>query len=95
MRHIAFLSEKLNEARQKWSTYEQELYAVHRSLKPWERYLIASDFVLFLDHQSLQHFKNQRHINKMHARWASYFMQFNFMIRYTYGVDNRVPSALS
>ena len=32
-RPITFLSEKLNEARQKCSTYEQELYAVYRSLK--------------------------------------------------------------
>ena len=95
MRHITFLSEKLNEARQKWSTYEQELYAVHRSLKPWERYLIASDFVLFLDHQSLQHFKNQRHINKVHARQASYFKQFNFVIHQKSGVDNKVPDTLS
>jgi len=30
---IDFLSEKLNEAQQKWSTYEHELYAVCRSLK--------------------------------------------------------------
>ena len=29
-RHTAFQSEKLNEARQKWSTYEQELYVVYR-----------------------------------------------------------------
>lgn len=28
-RLIAFLSEKLNETRQKWFTYEQELYAVY------------------------------------------------------------------
>ena len=32
-RHIAFISEKLNEARKKWFTYEKELYAVFRSLK--------------------------------------------------------------
>ena len=57
-RHIAFLSEKLNEASQKWSTYEQELYAVYHSLKTWESYLIANDFVLYSDHQSLQYFKN-------------------------------------
>lgn len=35
-RPIAFYSEKLNEARQKWSTYEQELYVVFRGLKTWE-----------------------------------------------------------
>ena len=94
-RPIAFLSEKLNEARQKWSTYEHELYAVYRSLKSWESYLITSDFVLFSDHQSLQHFKNQKHINKIHARWASYFKQFNFVIRHKSRVDNKVLNALS
>jgi hypothetical protein len=30
---VAFFSEKLSEARQKWSTYQQELYAVFRALK--------------------------------------------------------------
>ena len=94
-RPIAFLSEKLNEARQKWSTYEQELYAVFRSMKTWESYLIGNDFVIYSDHQSLQHFKNQKHINKMHGRWASYFEQFNFTLRHKSGVDNKVPDALS
>ena len=55
----------------------------------------SSDFVLFSDHQSLQHFKNQKHINKMHSRWTSYFEQFNFVIRHKSGVDNKVPDALS
>jgi len=68
---------------------------VYSSLKTWESYLIASDFVLFSDYQSLQHFKNQRYINKMHARWASYFEQFNFVIRHKSRVDNKVSDALS
>ena len=81
--------------RQKQSTYEQKLYAVYRSVKSWESYLIASNFVLFSNHQSLQHFKNQRHVNKMHARWVSYFEQFNFVIRHKSGVDNKVSDAFS
>jgi len=51
--------------------------------------------MMFLDHQSLQHFKNQKSIKKMHARWASYFEQFNFMIRHKSGVDKQVLDALS
>ena len=31
----------------------------------------------------------------MNARWASYVELFNFMIRHKYGVDNKVPDALS
>nr|GEV37914.1 putative mitochondrial protein [Tanacetum cinerariifolium] len=38
--HVAFHREKLNEARQKWSTYKQELYVVVKAMKKWEHYLI-------------------------------------------------------
>jgi len=31
----------------------------------------------------------------MDIRWASYFEQFNFVIRHKSGVDNKVPDALS
>ena len=37
-RPIAFFSEKLSEARQKWSTYQQELYVVFCCLKTREAY---------------------------------------------------------
>jgi len=40
MKPIAFFSEKLSEERQKWSTYEQELYAVVHTLQQWESYLV-------------------------------------------------------
>ena len=39
-RPVSFFSEKLSEARQKWSTYDQEFYVVVRALKHWEHYLV-------------------------------------------------------
>ena len=30
----------------------------------------------------------------MHARWASYFKQFNFVIQHKYSIDNKIPDAL-
>ncbi|GKA01535.1 transposon ty3-I gag-pol polyprotein [Tanacetum coccineum] len=44
-RPIAFHSEKLNEAQQKWSTYEQELYMFVQAMKKWEHYMIQQEFV--------------------------------------------------
>ena len=39
-RPIAFFSEKVCETRSKWSAYELEFFAVVRTLKHWEHYLI-------------------------------------------------------
>lgn len=47
---VEFFSEKLGEARQKWSTYELELHVVLKALKVWENYLIQREFVPYADH---------------------------------------------
>lgn len=60
-------TEKLNEARQKWSTYEHELYPVIQAMKKWEHYLIQREFVVYSDHQALKYFQAQRNLNKIHA----------------------------
>ena len=54
-RPIAFFSEKMCEARRKWSSYDKEFYAVVRALKTWEHYLIAKKFILYTDHQALKY----------------------------------------
>ena len=56
-RLIAFFSEKLCEARRKWATYDKEFYDVVRTLKVWEHYRIAKDFILYTDHQPLKYLK--------------------------------------
>ncbi|GKB95031.1 putative reverse transcriptase domain, zinc finger, CCHC-type, aspartic peptidase domain protein, partial [Tanacetum coccineum] len=52
-RPIAFFSEKLNEARRKYSTYDKEFYAIICSLDTWRHYFLANEFVLFSDHEAL------------------------------------------
>ena len=51
---VAFFSEKLNEARMKYSTYDKELYAVVQALKYRRHYLLPQEFVLFSDHEALR-----------------------------------------
>ncbi|XP_034888842.1 uncharacterized protein [Populus alba] len=92
---IAFYSEKLSEARRKWSTYELELYAVFRALKVWEHYLVQREFVIFSDHQALKFLNNQNNINRMHACWISFIQRFSFSLKHKAGRLNQAADALS
>ena len=40
-RPIAFFSEKLNEAKRKYPTYDKEFYAIYRALFYWSQYLLC------------------------------------------------------
>ena len=46
---IAFFSEKLNESRKKYSTYDKEFYAIVRGLEHWSHYPLVDEFILFTD----------------------------------------------
>jgi len=92
---VAFYSEKLNDARKRYSTYDLELFAVIQSLKHWRHYLIHREFVLFSDHDSLRHLHSQKHLNAQHARWVEFLQQYTFVLKHKAGTENRVADALS
>ena len=47
--------EKLNESKRKYSTYEKEFYVIVRALDHWSHYLLAKEFMLYFDHESLKY----------------------------------------
>ena len=53
-RPIAYFSEKLNEVKVKYSTYDKEFYAIIQTLKKWRHYLIPKKCVVYSDNRALQ-----------------------------------------
>jgi len=67
-RPIAFFSEKLNEAKRKYSTYDKEFYAIVRALEHWQHYLVGGEFILHPDHEALKYIQGQHKLNPRHAK---------------------------
>ncbi|KAF7823741.1 putative mitochondrial protein [Senna tora] len=79
---IAFFSEKLNEAKQKYSIYDKEFYALVRTLKHWKFYMLPQEFILYSDHQALKFLQSQRHLNSRHAEWVEFLQEFTFVVKH-------------
>ncbi|KAK9951472.1 hypothetical protein M0R45_006913 [Rubus argutus] len=92
---IAYFSEKLNEAKLKYSTYDKEFYAVVQALRYWRHYLLPQEFVLFSDHEALRYLSSQKKLNPRHAKWVEFLQQYTFVLKHKSGVENKAADALS
>ncbi|GJR73665.1 RNA-directed DNA polymerase [Tanacetum coccineum] len=54
-RPIAYFSEKLNDAKRRYTTYDKEFYAIIRALDHWKHYLISKEFILHSDYEALKY----------------------------------------
>ena len=75
--------------------YDNELYALVRSLETWQHYLLPKEFVIHSDHESLKHLKRQLKLNRRHAKWSEFIESFPYIVKYKKGKDNVVADALS
>ena len=71
-RPTAFFSEKLNEEKRKYSTYDKEFYAIYRALFHWSQYLLCKPFVLFSDHEALKFINHQHKLNRRYETWVEF-----------------------
>jgi hypothetical protein len=94
-RPIAYFSEKMNEAKLKYSTYDKEFYAIIQELKKWRYYLIPKEFVLYSDNHALQFVSQREKLNQKDAKWVEYMHNFTFVIKHISSTANKVVDALS
>jgi hypothetical protein len=52
-KNVSYFSEKMNDTKRKYSTYDKEFYVVIQALKKWRHYLIPKEFVLYNDNRDL------------------------------------------
>jgi hypothetical protein len=94
-RPVAYLSEKLNETKRKYSTYDTEFYAIIQALKKWRHYLVPQEYVLYRDNQALQFITRQEKLNQRHVKWVEFMQNFTFDIEHIAGNVKKVVDALS
>ncbi|RDY12719.1 Retrovirus-related Pol polyprotein from transposon 17.6, partial [Mucuna pruriens] len=83
---INYFSEKLSGDTLNYPTYHKELYALVRSLKTWQYYLMPKE---------LKHLKGETKLNKRHAKWLEFIEQFPYVIKYVKEKENVFVDALS
>jgi hypothetical protein len=92
---IAYFSEKLNDAKLRYSTYDKEFYAVVQALRHWCHYLLPKEFVIYSDHDALRHLNSQKKLNFRHASWVEYLQRYSFALKHKAGIENKAADALS
>lgn len=94
-RPIAFFSEKLNDAKKKYSSYDLELDALVQALRKWRHYLIPKEFVVYTDNQAVSFLNSQDKLNHRHVKWVEYLQAYTFTLKHKKGQCNKVADALS
>ena len=92
---VSYFSEKLTDAKRRYSNYDRELFAVIQELKFWRHYLLYQDFTLYSDHEALRSLHSQKKLSARHGRSTEFLQEYTFSLRQRPGRDNKVADALS
>jgi hypothetical protein len=92
---IAYFSEKVNDIKRNYSTYDKEFYAIIQALKKWRHDLILKEFVLYSDNQALRFITRQDKLNQIHAKWVEFMHNFTFFTNHISGSAKKVADSLS
>jgi len=94
---IAYFSKGLDQAQQRYSTYDRELLAIVLAIKHFSYFLEGRSFVVWTDHRPLTSAlnRNSNGINPRVARHLAFISQFDCIVEHVKGEENNVADALS
>ncbi len=90
---LQFISQKFSPQAVKWTTIEQECYAIYFAVHSLSYYLRCKSFVLETDHRNLLWMSSSL-VPKI-MRWYIYLHSFNMLLRHIPGKQNLVADLLS
>lgn len=94
---VAFLSKKLTGAELNYTVAEKELVAIKKALQEWRHYLWGAlhSITVYTDHRNLQYMKTVRQLTQRQMRWMLFFAEFDFIVMFRPGSENRKADSLS
>ena len=92
---IYFLSHKLSETQQRWSTIEKEAFAIKYALEKLDHYLLNAKFIIRTDHKPLQYLLESPMQNKKIQQWALAISAYDCTIEHVSGKSNLCADLLS
>ena len=92
---VAYASRKLLERESNYSTIERECLAIIFGISKFNFYLIASEFLLEVDHRPLVYLQKMKNTNSRLMRWSLLLQPYRFRIVYITGATNFGADLLS
>jgi hypothetical protein len=86
-------SAKFSDPATRWTTIEQECYAIYFAIMTFAYFLYGSVFTIETDHNNLR-WMEQSKVPKI-MRWCAYLQSFQFLVRHIPGKQNVVADYLS
>ena len=90
---VSFVSKAFSPVEVKWSTLEQEAYAVFYCIKSLQHHLRGHKFTVETDHRNLMYL--QKATAPKVVRWRLFLQEYDYDVRHIAGKDNVVADGLS
>ena len=94
-RPVAFISKKLSETQQSWSTIEKETFATIWALGQFRSWIFGKPVTLFTDHNAITYLTDSAPKSPKLMRWALAIQQYDVTFCYKSGKANVVADCLS